>query len=73
MIFILNLIHHATFHGHNSMYVRMRAYALPFREGCGYSRSTPSASAANISAVAPLRMRTLALTIVMESIRKAAE
>ena len=37
MIFILNLIRHATFHGHNSMYVR-RPDPFPFREGCGYAR-----------------------------------
>ena len=37
MIFILNLIRHATFHGHNSMYVR-RPDPFSFREGCGYAR-----------------------------------
>ena len=37
MIFILNLMRHATFHGHNSMYVR-RPDPFPFREGCGYTR-----------------------------------
>ena len=37
MIFILNLIRHATLHGHNSMYVR-RPDPFPFREGCGYAR-----------------------------------
>ena len=37
MIFILNLIRHATFHGHNCIYVR-RPDPFPFREGCGYAR-----------------------------------
>ena len=37
MIFTLNLIRHATFHGHNSMYVR-RPDPFSFREGCGYAR-----------------------------------